>query len=253
MPNSTIYPLPVLMRLTLLVLVVLLAPGCRTQESAPVEPAAGEVYTTTTPSRDGTGKVYMGREIAQYMSHRGARWLEREGRAREEQPDAVVAALELNPGDTVVDLGAGTGYFTRRLARAVPQGRVLAVDIQPEMLEMLTETLAEEGIENVEAVLGTESDPNLPAARVDLTLMVDAYHEFAFPAEIMAALFAATVPGGRVALVEYRGEDPAVPIKPLHKMTEAQVVRELEASGFRHLRTLDFLPQQHLLLFERPG
>ena len=236
----------------LLVLVLggaLLAPGCRTPDAPAAETTSG--YTSAAPSRDGTGKVYLGREIAQYMSHRGAGWLEREGRARDEQPDAVVDALGLKPADTVVDLGAGTGYFTRRLARAVPQGRVLAVDIQPEMLALLKANLAEEGIENVEPVLGTESDPNLPAA-VDLTLMVDAYHEFAYPAEILAALYRATVPGGRVALVEYRGEDPAVPIKPLHKMTEAQAVRELEASGFRHLRTLDFLPQQHLLLFERP-
>ena len=238
-------------RLPALILgLALLAPGCRTPDAPAREDAPG--YTTAAPSRDGTGKVYMGREIAQYMSHRGAGWLEREGRAREEQPDAVVAALELEPTDTVVDLGAGTGYFTRRLARAVPQGRVLAVDIQSEMLALLEANLEEEGIGNVVPVLGTESDPNLPAASVDLTLMVDAYHEFAFPAEILAALYRTTVPGGRVALVEYRGEDPSVPIKPLHKMTEAQAVRELEASGFRHLRTLDFLPQQHVLLFERP-
>jgi ubiquinone/menaquinone biosynthesis C-methylase UbiE len=231
----------------------LLWTGCRTPEKAPVETAAAGTYTQTTPSRDGIGKVYMGREIAQYMSHRGAGWLERDDREREEQPDRVVASLGLNPSDTVVDLGAGTGYFTRRLARAVPEGRVFAVDIQQEMLDLLVAQLREEQIENVEPILGTASDPNLPDAAVDLTLMVDAYHEFEYPAEIMAALYRATVPGGRVVLVEYRGEDPSVPIKPLHKMTEAQVIRELEASGFRHVETLGFLAQQHVLVFERPA
>ena len=194
----------------------------------------------------------MGRELAQPMSHRGAAWLERPDRAQEERPDAVVAALGLAPDAVVVDLGAGTGYFTRRLARAVPHGRVLAVDIQPEMLEILRRQAADEGLTNVEPVLGTERDPNLPPGGVDLTLVVDAYHEFGYPREVMQALFRATRPGGRVVVVEYRAEDPAVAIRPLHKMTEAQVRREVEAVGFRFVENQGFLPQQHVLVFERP-
>lgn len=247
-------------------------PGCRAQTPAPSPtdalapqprskaPALGELQATAaadspyeeqTPSADGTGRFYMGREIARYMSHRGAAWLEREDRERTERPDDVVDALGLEPGDTVADLGAGTGYFTLRLAREVPDGRVLAVDIQPEMLEIVARRAAEERIPNVETVLGTESDPRLPPNAVDLTLLVDAYHEFGYPREVMRALYRATRPGGRVVLIEYRAEDPAVAIKPLHKMTEAQVRREVEAVGFRLVENRDFLPQQHFLVFEK--
>jgi FkbM family methyltransferase len=208
-------------------------------------------YTIERPSADGTGRFYMGREIAHPMSHRGAAWLERPDREAEERPYAVVASLQLEDDDVVVDLGAGTGYYTRRLARAVPAGRVIAVDIQPEMLEILQRQVRAEGLDHVETVLATESDPGLQPNSVDLTLIVDAYHEFAYPREVMEAVFDATRPGGRVVLVEYRAEDPTVPIRPLHKMTEAQVRRELEAVGFRFVENLSFLPTQHFLVFER--
>ncbi|MEP0548940.1 MAG: class I SAM-dependent methyltransferase [Rhodothermales bacterium] len=210
------------------------------------------VYTYQTPSRDGTGKLYLGREISHVMGHRGAAWLERAERAELERPGAVVDSLDLAPDDVVADIGAGTGYFTFRIAGRVPEGGVYAVDIQPEMLAIIDERAAREGADNVEAVQGTISDPNLPEASVDLTLIVDAYHEFSHPREMMEGIVRSLRPGGRVVLVEYRGEDPSIPIKELHKMTEAQVRLELEAVGLRHVETKDFLPRQHFLVFVKP-
>ena len=235
-------------------LLVLLTLACAETSPQPAsQPAADGPYTYVEPSRDGIGKVYLGREISHVMGHLGVGWLERPEREREEAPAALIDALDLPADATVADIGAGSGYFTFRLAGRVPDGRVLAVDIQPEMLEILNAREAELGLDNVEPVLGAVDDPKLPAGSVDLALMVDAYHEFSHPAEMLAGLHAAIVPGGRVALVEYRGEDPTVPIKPLHKMTEAQAIKELEANGFRHVETLDVLPTQHLMLFEKPA
>ncbi|HEX8298331.1 MAG TPA: class I SAM-dependent methyltransferase [Rubricoccaceae bacterium] len=208
-------------------------------------------YDQGTASADGTGRRYMGREIARVMSHRGAAWLERDDRALEERPDILLRALDLPPDAVVADLGAGTGYFTFRLANEVPEGRVYAVDIQREMLAIVEARAEREGVRNVEPVLGTESNPNLPDASVDVSLLVDSYHEFAFPREMLDALYRATRPGGRVVLVEYRAEDPNVPIRELHKMTEEQVRREVEGAGFRFVENRDDLPQQHFLVFER--
>lgn len=210
------------------------------------------VYEQGPVSPDGTGRYYMGREIAKVMSHRGAAWLERPGREVEERPDELVAMLGLQPTDVVADLGAGTGYFTFRIAPLVPRGRVLAIDIQPEMLDIVEARAQDERVQNVVAVLGTEGAPGLADETVDLTLIVDAYHEFARPREMLEAIYAATRPGGRLVLAEYRAGDPDVPIKPLHTMTEAQARREVEASGFAFVENLDALPQQHVLVFERP-
>ena len=211
------------------------------------------VYTYQTPSRDGTGKVYLGREISHVMGHRGAAWLERAERVELERPDEVVDSLGLAPDDVVADIGAGTGYFTFRIAECVPEGGVYAVDIQPEMLAIIEERAAQQGFDNVEGVPGTVSDPNLPEESVDVALIVDAYHEFSHPREMMAGLVRALRPGGRVVLIEYRGEDPSIPIKELHKMTEAQVRLELEAVGLVWRRTGRFLPRQHFLVFEKPA
>ncbi len=201
---------------------------------------------------------YRGRQIAPYMTFHGADWLERAERSREERPDEVVRRLRIAPGSVVVDLGAGTGYFSRRLARAVgPTGRVLAVEIQREMLERLVARLAAEGITNVEPILATAKDPRLPVDAIDLVLLVDVYHELSDPAPVLAGVRRAlrrgdaNRPPGRLVLVEYRGEDPSVAIKPLHRMTEAQARAELEAVGYRWVETLDFLPLQHVLVFER--
>jgi SAM-dependent methyltransferase len=200
----------------------------------------------------GIGKFYMGREIAQVMGHEAADWLERPERDAEEHPEAFVEQLKVQPGEIVADIGAGTGYFSRRLAIKVgATGKVLAVDIQPEMLILLTNSMAAAGITNVVPILGSATDPKLPAASVDLVLMVDVYHEFDFPAEVMEALCRSVKPGGRVVFIEYRGEDPAVPIKPLHKMTELQVKREMSALPLDWVQTIEVLPRQHVIIFRK--
>jgi SAM-dependent methyltransferase len=201
---------------------------------------------------DGIGKFYMGREIARVMGHESADWLERPERVTEEQPDQLVSLLNLRPGQTVADIGAGTGYFTRRLAQAVgPRGRVLAEDVQPEMITQLKNLTARLGLTNITPVLGTVADPRLPPASVDLALMVDVYHEFDLPYEMMQAICLALKPGGRLVLVEYRGEDPRVPIKPLHKMTEAQVKREMSVLPLDWVQTIERLPRQHIIVFRK--
>jgi ubiquinone/menaquinone biosynthesis C-methylase UbiE len=163
----------------------------------------------------------------------------------------AVESLGLKPTDVVADVGAGTGYFATRLAARLTQGKVLAVDIQPEMLAIMQQHLVEQHIENVEPVLGQADNPNLRPECIDLALMVDAYHEFEYPHEMMQGIVAALKPGGRVVLAEYRAENPMVMIKRLHKMSEAQVKREMAAVGLTWLKTEDSLPQQHLLFFQK--
>lgn len=214
--------------------------------------SANDIYTVHAPSRDGIGKTYFGREISRVIGHQGAAWLERKTRVVEERPERVVDGMGLAPDAQVADIGAGTGYFTFRIAEAVPTGRVYAVDVQPEMLEVLQKRIERRAITNVVLVLGAEDDPKLPSDSLDAVLLVDAYHEFAYPFEMMQGIRRALRPGGRVFLIEYRGEDPRVPIKPLHKMTQAQAITELEAVGLRWVEGLDILPTQHFMVFERP-
>jgi ubiquinone/menaquinone biosynthesis C-methylase UbiE len=164
----------------------------------------------------------------------------------------VVDALKLKPTDVVADIGAGTGYFSFRISSRVPKGKVLAVDIQPEMLDMINFLKQENHITNVEPILGSMTEPNLPDQTVDLALMVDAYHEFEYPKEMMQGVVRSLKPGGRVVLVEYRRENPFIPIKALHKMTQKQVRKEMSAVGLQWLETENFLPQQHLMVFEKP-
>jgi SAM-dependent methyltransferase len=211
-----------------------------------------EYYSTTKPSSDGIGKVYMGREIAFVMGHLGAGWLERPTRELEEQPRKAIELMELKPTDVVADIGAGTGYFSFRIAPKVPEGKVLAVDIQQEMLDEMNKISKAKGIKNVEPVLGTIEDPKLPEGKVDMAFMVDAYHEFDHPREMMEGIIRGLKPGGRVILIEYRAEDPRVAIKPHHKMTEEQAKKEMAAVGLKHLKTAEDLPQQHFLVFEKP-
>ncbi len=215
-------------------------------------PAQCPAYESRPPqSRDGSGRVFLGREIAPVMGHLGAAWLERPEREAEEKPSTLIRELGLKAGDTVADIGAGTGYFSFRIAPLVGSGKVLAVDVQPEMLAMIRSRARTTGIANVEPVQGRPDDPSLPDASADLILMVDVYHEFSQPCEMMRAVARALKPGGRVALVEYRAEDPAVPIKPLHKMTQAQAIREMAAAGLLWQRTVDTLPWQHLMFFTK--
>jgi FkbM family methyltransferase len=211
------------------------------------------VYSTRPASRDGIGKVYMGREISFVMGHQGADWLERPSRQQEERTDLLLENLPLRPDSVVADIGAGTGYFSLAIARRVPEGRVLAVDIQPEMLTIIKSRMATEKIANVVTVLAGETDPHLPAGQVDLALLVDAYHEFSHPREVMLGIVAGLRPGGLVALVEYRAEDPEVPILTLHKMSEAQARLEMSAVGLEWVETRNALPQQHLMIFRKPA
>ena len=210
------------------------------------------VYAATQPSADGIGKVYMGREIARVMSHEGADWLERGTREAEEAPSKAIAMMGLRPTDVVADIGAGTGFFSFRIARLVPRGKVLAEDIDPEMIRDLKSAILKAGATNVEPVLGTDTDPRLPERSVDVVVMVDAYHEFDHPREMMEAIVKSLKPGGRVIDLEYRAEDPDVPIKPHHKMTEVQAKKEMAAVGLTHLKTLHDLPQQHFMVFQKP-
>ncbi len=191
----------------------------------------------------------MGRDIAQVMGHLGAEWLERPDRQSEERTDLLLRALNLEKDDVVADIGAGTGYFTFRISPLVPQGKVLAVDIQPEMLTMIRNKTDSEKASNVQTILGTEQSPQLPADSVDLVLMVDAYHEFTYPREMMENMVQSLKPEGRVVLAEYRAEDPDVMIKPKHKMTEAQATKEMQAVGLRLIENKKVLPQQHLMFF----
>ena len=201
----------------------------------------------------GIGKFYMGREISFVMGHQAAEWLNRPGRIQEEMPDEVVANMNLRPDEVVADVGAGSGYFSFRIATHVPQGKVMAIDIQPEMLQLIDERATREGVENIELVMGQVDDPNLPPNSIDAALMVDAYHEFSHPFEMINGLYGALRPGGRIFLLEYRGEDPSVPIRPLHKMTELQAVKEMSVFGLEWTDTLDFLPWQHMMIFTKPA
>lgn len=239
---------------------VLIAPMYVPNAEAVPAPIAAYIVAYTDPgiyqekagySLDGIGKVYMGREIAEVMGHQGAGWLERPSRASTEQPRRLVEALNLQPTDIVADVGAGTGYMSFRMTPLLPEGKVFAVDIQPEMVEILNYFKQERQIDNLDPILGSQTSPNLPPNSVDLVLMVDAYHEFTYPHEMMSAIVAALRPRGRVVLAEYRAENPLVMIKPLHKMTQKQVRKEMESVGLVWTETKNVLPQQHLMFFER--
>jgi FkbM family methyltransferase len=201
---------------------------------------------------DGIGKFYQGREIAEVMGHEAADWLERPERLQEERPDLLLAALQLRPGDFVADIGAGSGYLSWRMAQIIGhQGRVYANDIQPEMLEILAHNMAAHHTTNFQAVLGTLTDAQLPASTLDLAIMVDVYHEFDHPYEMMQSIVRALKPGGRVVWVEYRAEDPNVPIKPLHKMAVAQVRKEAARLPLQWVQTIETLPRQHIIIFKK--
>lgn len=225
------------------------AGGARGQELVRPSPATQPAAQQPVPAPRTT---YMGRTIAQTMHFSGAPWLTRDAREREEDSRTLLKALGVKEGMVVCDLGAGNGFYTLPLARRVgPRGRVLAVEIQPEMLEMLKRRAERAGITNVERILGTTTDPKLPEGKVDLLLLVDVYHEFSNPEEMLAAIRRSLAPRGRLALVEFRAEDPDVPIKPEHKMSKKQILKELTANGFALASEFDELPWQHLMFFER--
>ncbi len=247
--NTSFPQLRVVLKLCLIFCCLMLI-ACQVLADSDVD-SKGIYQTRTVHSPDGIGKFYMGREIAKVMGHTEALWLERPSREAEEQPIKLVNALNLKPSDVVADIGAGTGYLSFRIAQQVLLGKVLAVDIQPEMLDMINFMKKENGITNVEPILGTVTDPNLPLDSVDLAIMVDAYHEFSHPYEVMQGIVSSLKPSGRVVLVEYRGENPFIPIKALHKMTQKQVRKEMSAVGLQWIETKSFLPSQHLMVFEK--
>lgn len=238
-------------RLWILLLTCLLScgKGSSQQTATQTKVDSRGYYQYQNATRDGIGKTYMGREIAQVMGHLGASWLERPEREREERTDLLLRALNLKPTDVVADIGAGTGFFTFLMAPKLPQGKVLAVDIQPEMIEYLNEGKAKRKVTNVQPILGTESDPKLSANSIDMAILIDAYHEFSYPREMVDHMASALKPGGRIVLVEYRAEDPNVPIKELHKLSVTQATKEMKAAGLKLLKNDDRLPQQHIMFF----
>ena len=224
-------------------------------QQAPAKPKSKSKngQTSKTRARRDPPGFYMGRPIADVMSWEGVDWLFRQTRIEEEQPEAMLDALKVPRGATVADVGAGAGYHSIRLAHRVgPNGTVLATDLQPQMLEMLRNNAREAGVSNIKPIRATQSDTKLPDAKVDLILMVDVYHECSNPETTLKGLFKALKPLGRLVLVEFRGEDPEVPIKPEHKMTLGQVRREVEPQGFIFKDSLEFLPWQHVIIFEKP-
>ena len=208
------------------------------------------LYQKTKPSIDGIGKSYLGREIAGVMGWQAANWLERPERTVEERPDLLLAELQLKPGMVVADIGAGSGYHSRRMADVVGKtGKVYAVDVQPQMVQMLSAISREDRYSNLKPILSTVDDVKLPAGSVDLAIMVDVYHELEFPLEVLQSIVRSLKPGGRVVFVEYRAEDANVPIKALHKMSEAQVRREAVRVPLEWERTSKVLPWQHIVIF----
>ena len=232
---------------------LLLAGAALARAQAPAKPAGPSRYETRRDhDPDGTGKFYMGREIAQVMGYQAANWLEWPEREKEEHSSKLLKMLELKPGMVVADVGAGSGYHTFRRARQVgPAGKVYAVDIQKEMLDIIRRRSKQDRVSNVEPVQGTETDPKLPANAVDLILLVDVYHELSHPYEMTEGMVKSLKPGGRLVFVEFRLEDPEVPIKLVHKMTEKQVKKEMGPHPLRHLKTFEDLPWQHVIVFEK--
>ena len=209
-------------------------------------------YVTGEASRDGIGKFYMGREISKVMGHLGAGWLERPERVRQERTDLLIESLNLRLTDKVVDLGAGSGYFSFRISPLVPKGKVYAVDISPEMLAIVRAKMKNSNSKNIEPVLSTVTDIKLEENLADCVLIVDAYHEFSHPMEMGQSIFKTLKSGGQLVLIEYRLEDPGIPIKKLHKMSEKQAIKEITATGLEWVKTSEVLPQQHFMVFRKP-
>jgi SAM-dependent methyltransferase len=206
-------------------------------------------YTYKQGDPNGTGKWYLGREIAHVMGYQGMGWLVRPEREREENTSILLQNMDIRPEDIIADIGAGAGYHVFKMAKLAPEGRIYAVDIQDGMLAELSRRKSEEAVANVEVVKGSENSINLTEDTLDKILMVDVYHEFSFPVQMMASIRAALKPDGKVFLIEYRGEDPGVPIKKVHKMTENQAILEMGAAGFRLEQNKDNLPWQHCMVF----
>lgn len=209
------------------------------------------IYQLGPASRDGIGKFYMGREISQVMGHLGASWLERPKREQEERTDLLIKSMQIKPADRIADIGAGSGYFSFRMSDLVPSGKVFAVDISPQMLGIIRAKIKEQKVTNVIPIQSTITRTMLEPSSMDKALIVDAYHEFSHPREMANSIFKSLKKDGQLILIEYRKEDKRVPIKPLHKMTEKQAIKEIEVVGFKWEKTLSVLPQQHFMIFKK--
>ena len=206
-------------------------------------------YTYKSESSDGIGKWYMGREISQVMGHQGIAWLERPEREQEEETTTLLENMVLQSTDVVADIGAGSGYHVFKIAPKVNEGKVFAVDIQQEMLNAMKKKKNDLDQNNIKLIKGTVKSTKLPENSVDKVLMVDVYHEFEFPVEMIQSIKNALRVNGKIYLIEYRAEDKSVPIKRLHKMTETQAVKEMNAAGFQLIKNIDNLPWQHCMVF----
>ena len=210
-----------------------------------------ERYKIRAGDLNGINKWYMGRQIAQVMSHYGIDWLEREEREMEENTSLLLKNLAVKPGMVVADIGAGSGYHSALLSKMVGTGKVFAVDVEPEMIAYLNARIKQEILSRIVPVLSTEQKVSLPENAIDMMLLVDVYHEFSFPYEMALSMRAALKPGGKLVLVEFRSEDPTVPIKTIHKMSEAQAIKEFKAAGFAFDKNIDNLPWQHCMVFTK--
>ena len=239
-------------------------PGARVgQKLVPPKPPADvpdDDRPGTPPAPAGAGprtippplESYKGRLIAQTMHFTGAPWLVRDSRESEERCSLMLATLGVKPGMKICDMGCGNGFYSIQMAKmAGEKGHVYGIDIQPEMLKMMNDRADREGVENITPILGTPVSPRLPKGQIDLILCVDVYHEFSYPEQMLAAMRESLAPGGRLVLVEFRAEDPNVPIKPEHKMSKAQILKELNPNGFKLVKEFDKLPWQHMMWFER--
>ena len=236
------------MKLQLLLLAFLVYGSAQCQQTKNNNDTA---YTYRDPSPGGTGKFYLGREISQIMDASGADWLERTSRPEQENTSRIVESIKLSPTTIVADVGAGTGYYTFRIAPKVPQGKVFAVELQDELIDILNKKIRDSAIRNVEVIKADTFNTHLPVNKIDVAIMVDVYHELFYPREVLKSINAALKPDGKLILVEYRGEDPAIQIKPLHKTTFKQLSKELKANGFVVDRRVNNLPIQHFIVFRK--
>ncbi len=239
---------------SILLFIIFFCAECNTIKREKPSKVANEfqpAYTFAKASADGTGKLYLGREISQVMSSGGGSWLERDERQQEENVKLAIDKMNLSPDEVVADIGAGTGYYSFRISKKVPEGKVYAVEIQDDFIQFLNSKKKELNAKNVDVIKGGIHSPNLPGNSIDLAMMADVYHELEFPAEMLQAIKKSLKPDGKILLLEYRGEDSSIPIKPLHKTTIIQLNKELEANGFKLFYDGEFLPIQHFLLYKK--
>ena len=233
------------------ILLILISCFLTSNESIAQADSFDTKYTYKRGDFNGIGKWYMGREIAYVMGFQGIDWLERSEREIEENVSTLIKNMKIKTNDTIADIGAGSGYHVFKMASLAKNGLVYAVDIQPEMLELIELKKRSKRVSNVETFLGSEKSINLPKNSLDKILLVDVYHEFSYPAEMVESIKNALKPNGKLFLIEYRGEESSVPIKKIHKMTEKQSITEMEAAGFKLKENIDNLPWQHCMIFEK--